>query len=91
MENLSKTFTYPKEHSLNQMIEIEPSFLIQGLYFDDDEKIVSSPGPVDVVVHVVRVKSEAGHVVDHNLDGVVGPSLGVGEGVQLGLEELGNV
>ena len=49
------------------------------------------PGPVDVVVHVIRVHSEAGHVVDHNLDGVVGPSPGVGDGVQLGLEELGDV
>ena len=46
---------------------------------------------MDVVVHVIRVKSEAGHVVDHNLDGVVGPSLGVGDGVQLSLEELGDV
>lgn len=72
------------------MIEIETSF--QGLYyFEGDEKVVASPGPVNVVVHVIRVKSEARYVVDHNLDGVVGPSLGVGEGFQLGLEELGDV
>lgn len=72
------------------MIEIETSF--QGLYFEGDEKVfVGSPGPVNVIVHVIRIKSKARYVVDHNLDGVVGPSLGVGEGFQLGLEELGDV
>ena len=46
---------------------------------------------MDVVVHVIRVESEAGHVVDDHLDSVVGPGLGVTQGVQLGLEERGEV
>ncbi len=46
---------------------------------------------MDVVIHVIRVESEAGHVVDHNLDGVVCPGLWVAQGVQLGLQELGDV
>lgn len=61
------------------------------LYFENVDGFIASPGPVDVVVHVVRVESEACHVVDHHLDGVVGPSLGVTYGVQLGLEELWDV
>ena len=46
---------------------------------------------MDVVVHVIRVQSEACHVVDHNVDGVICPSLRVANRVKLGLQELGDV
>ena len=47
------------------------------------------PGPVYVVIHVVLVKPEAGHVVDEVVVGLI--VLHVGECFQLGLQELGNV
>ena len=72
--------------------ELENMDLVLSSFENVEEfRFTASPGPVDVVVHVIRVESEAGHVVDHHLDGVIGPGLDVTQGVQLGLKELGDV
>ena len=54
------------------------------------KKIVKSPCPVNVVVHVIRIQPEAGHIINYHFLGQVVVIL-LCNGHQLGLKELGDV
>jgi hypothetical protein len=52
---------------------------------------MASPGPVDVVVDIVWVDPEGGHVVEHGPDGLVGRLVLPVDDDQTRLQELGDV